>query len=49
MIAVIIRQLIGQLTADGVRHSSAIAKIDLTFVSSAICLSGRDRDLTCSP
>ncbi|MFN6570186.1 hypothetical protein [Dendronalium sp. ChiSLP03b] len=31
-------------TADGFRHSSAIAKTDLTVVSSGICLSGRDRD-----
>ncbi len=31
-------------TADGTRHTSAIAKTDLTVVSSGICLSGRDRD-----
>jgi hypothetical protein len=31
-------------TADGTRHTSAIAKADLTVMSSGICLSGRDRD-----
>jgi hypothetical protein len=31
-------------TATGDRHTSAIAKADLTVVSSGICLSGRDRD-----
>jgi hypothetical protein len=31
-------------TADGIRHTSAIAKSDLTVISSGICLSGRDRD-----
>ncbi|MBL1179346.1 hypothetical protein [Pantanalinema sp. GBBB05] len=31
-------------TADGNCHTSAIAKADLTVVSSGICLSGRDRD-----
>lgn len=31
-------------TSDGIRHTSAIAKADLTVVSSGICLSGRDRD-----
>jgi hypothetical protein len=31
-------------TADGARHTSAIAKGDLTVVSSGICLSGRDHD-----
>lgn len=31
-------------TADGRHHTSAIAKYDLTVVSSGICLSGRDRD-----
>ncbi|MBZ8179153.1 hypothetical protein [Oscillatoria salina] len=32
------------LTANGERHVSAIAKNDLTVISSGICLSGRDRD-----
>jgi hypothetical protein len=32
------------ITSDGTRHTSAIAKEDLTVVSSGICLSGRDRD-----
>jgi hypothetical protein len=31
-------------TSDGICHTSAIAKEDLTVVSSGICLSGRDRD-----
>jgi hypothetical protein len=31
-------------TSDGERHTSAIAKTDLTVISSGICLSGRDRD-----
>jgi hypothetical protein len=31
-------------TADGIRHSSAIAKTDLTVISSGICLSGGDRN-----
>ncbi len=31
-------------TADGEKHTSAIAKADLTVVSAGICLSGRDRD-----
>jgi hypothetical protein len=32
------------ITSDGTRHTSAIAKENLTVVSSGICLSGRDRD-----
>jgi hypothetical protein len=32
------------MTADGTCHTSAIAKDDLTVVSSGICLSGRDHD-----
>lgn len=35
---------VGWTTADGMHHTSAIAKEDLTVVSSGICLSGRDRD-----
>jgi len=31
-------------TTDGEEHTSAIAKNDLTVVSSGICLSGRDHD-----
>ncbi|WP_204104339.1 MULTISPECIES: hypothetical protein [Spirulina sp. CCY15215] len=31
-------------TANGELHSSAIDKLDLTVVSSGVCLSGRDRD-----
>ena len=31
-------------TAEGSRHTSAIAKTDLTVISSGICLSGRDHD-----
>lgn len=31
-------------TADGMRHTSAIGKTDLTVMSSGICLSGRDTD-----
>lgn len=32
------------MSADGNHHTSAIAKDDLTVMSSGICLSGRDRD-----
>jgi hypothetical protein len=31
-------------TGDGVRRTSAVAKGDLTLLSSGICLAGRDRD-----
>jgi hypothetical protein len=36
--------LVEWATGDGTRHTSAIAKADLTVVSSGVCLSGRDRD-----
>jgi hypothetical protein len=36
--------LVEWTTADGHRHTSAIAKVDMTVISSGICLSGRDRD-----
>lgn len=36
--------LVEWTTADGEHHTCAIAKNDLTVVSSGICLSGRDRD-----
>ncbi len=36
--------LVEWTTADGLRHTSAISKNDLTVISSGICLSGRDRD-----
>jgi hypothetical protein len=32
------------ITSDGEQHTSAIAKTDLTVISSGICLSDRDRD-----
>ncbi len=31
-------------TADGIHHTSAISKTDLTVLGAGICLSGRDRD-----
>jgi hypothetical protein len=40
--------LVEWTTASGARHTSAIAKGDLTVVSSGICLSGRDRDFDLS-
>jgi hypothetical protein len=36
--------LVEWTTRDGERHTSAIAKSELTVVSAGICLSGRDRD-----
>jgi hypothetical protein len=36
--------LVEWTTRDGERHTSAIAKRELTVVSAGICLSGRDRD-----
>ena len=36
--------LVEWTTRDGERHTSAIAKKELTVVSAGICLSGRDRD-----
>jgi hypothetical protein len=36
--------LVEWTTANGIRHTSAVAKADLTVISSGICLSGRDRD-----
>lgn len=38
------RWLVEWTTTDGEHHTSAIAKKDLTVISSGICLSGRDRD-----
>jgi hypothetical protein len=36
--------LVEWTTADGILHTSAVTKNDLTVISSGICLSGRDRD-----